>query len=209
MGAATGGPGTDGLTDEQRRDPRFRAAQEEGGGDTGREMIAHAAQGATLSASEEKSGLDWMLGGPVQMEHTIPVDYETPDGMRKVTFVTKMIDARVIDEIQQRHVNDATGKLDKLSADIEVVAAATKYITDSTERRIELTSDEYLTVQRRDPRGELVAHKLASPHLALEYRFKGQEGLFGGVALKIQQVCGYNPERVGSAQRRLVDAALG
>lgn len=209
MDAATGGPGTDGLTEEQRNDPRFVEAVREGGGDPGRTNVAHAAQGAELTDGEERSALDWMLGGPVNMEHVIPADYETPAGMLKVKFVTRMLDSRVLDEIQQRHVNDTTGKLDKLSVDVEIVARATKYLTDPTGRQVPLDSEEYLTVRRKNSRGEEESVKLASPHDALEYHWKGQEGVLSGVSDQITKTAGYSLDRVGAAQRRLVDAALG
>lgn len=206
MEAATGSP----AQDATEHDPRFVQARKEGQGDPGRENVAHAAMGAELNGEEERSALDWLLGAPVLMLHTVPVDYETPVGMTKITFVLRQLDTRVIEKIEQKYVSDATGRIDRIGADVEMVADALVHLEDATGRQVKITDDEFVTVPRRDPNsGEVEDVKLASTHMALERRFAKQLGLINSVAIQVRRVAGYDPERVGSAQRRLVDASLG
>lgn len=188
------------------KDPRFQQARKEGLGERGREMVAHAAQGAELDAEEEGSALDWLLGASQPIVHDVPVQLETPKGLAKLTFVLKQMDTRKIDQIETRHVNQSTGRIDRLSADVDIVTDATIELRDASGRALKLSSDEFKTVQRPDG-GQPFKH--ASPAEALEERFRKQLGLIGGVAMEIRKMAGFEPERVGSAQRRLVEASLG
>lgn len=201
----------DELTDEQRRDPRFMAARAVANGERGREMLEHVRGGAELDESEELSALDWLLGTPRPIVHDIPVDLETESGMRKLTFVTGRIDPRKIDGIELRNVQQSTGRVDRITADCEIIAELCTEMFDATGKRVSLRSDEFLTVPgaARDHRGEPESLKLASPALALERRFGGQEGLLTLVAAEIRRLGGYDPQRLGTSQRRLVEASLG
>lgn len=198
------------LTEAQQADPRFVAARVASGGDPGAEMVNHAAQGATLDSVEEKSALDWLLGDPKPIIYNVPVQYETPAGMVPMTFVLRQIDARKIDAIEQKHVNQATGVLNQFDANVELIAEATLFITDPSGKQMKLDSEEFRRAKRRDPTtGEIVPFVLASGTLALERKFRMQLGLLNGVGVQIRRVAGFDTERVGKAQRRLVDASLG
>lgn len=207
--SGTDGPGQKPLTEAEKGDPRFVAARENSGGEVGREMLEHAAMGAELDEVEERAGLDWLLGDPPPTVHEVTVQYETPTGLVPITFVLNQVDARKLDAIERRHLNQSTGVLDKFSVDTEVVAEATRYLIDSTGRKVELTSEEFRTVKQRMPDGEVTSVVLASGPMALERRFKMQLGLLGGVAMEVRRAAGFDPERVGKAQRRLVEASLG
>lgn len=195
---------------EVDQDPRFAAAREASGGDYGREMLEHAAQGAQLDDAEERAGLEWLLGSPQPYVHEIPVDYETPDGMAKLTFVARTIDTRRIDKLEQSFVSDAArGRVDQISLDLAVVAEAVTEIVDSHGNRVDVTSEKFRTVQRRNERGEFEPHVLAATTDALEFRFKHQLGLMAGISQEIRRAAGFDPQRVGKAQRRLVEGSLG
>lgn len=190
---------------EPDADPRVARARAVGQGDRGREMLEHVALGADLDDDEERAALDWLLGAPAAMQHDITVQFETPDGEQPVTFTVRQMDTRQIDKIEQRNLSQSTGRLDALTANCQIVAEATVSIRDGSGRSTAINSDEFLTVVGRD--GEPL--KLASSSDALEQRFRKQLGLIQGVASEIRRLAGYDTERVGAAQRRLVQASLG
>lgn len=208
-GTPTDAPGQPALTEAEQADARFRAARAVSGGEPGREMLEHAAMGAELSEAEERSGLDWLLGDPQPTVHDVPVQFETPEGMVTITFVLNQLDARKIDELEQQHVNRGTGVVDQFSCDVVIVAEATRYLIDATGRQIAIASEEFRSVNQRMPNGEVKSVLLASGPMALERRFQKQLGLLGGVAREVRRAAGFDPERVGKAQRRLVEASLG
>lgn len=199
-------PGPDG--DEHENDPRFAAARDAGGGDRGREMLEHAAQGADLSDDEERAGLDWLLGRTEPYVHDIPIDYETPAGMTKLKLEVRSIDTRKIDKLEQKFIG-AGGRLDQIGLDLAVVAEAGNALVDSDGNRIELASERFRTVKVRDQGGEMVDRTLAAATDALEHHFRDQLGLLAGAAQEIRRAAGFDPTRVGRAQRRLVEASLG
>jgi hypothetical protein len=191
------------------KDPRFAAAKRAGQGEPGREMLEHAAQGAELDQAEEASALDWLLGTPKPISHKIPVDLETESGMRKLTFISQRIDPRKIDAIEIRNVQQSTGRIDRITADCEIIAESCTELDDGR-RKVKLNSDEFMTVRLRNRDTDQVEPvKLASPATALEKRFVGQEGLLTLVAAEIRRLGGYDPQRLGTSQRRLVEASLG
>jgi hypothetical protein len=201
--------GTDAGASE-KDDPRFGKAEAAGQGEKGRTMLEHAAQGAELNAEEEKSALDWLLGTPAPIVHTIPVEFETPKGMVKLTFISRRIDPRKIDQIELRNVQQSTGRIDRITADAEIIAESCDELTDASGRRTKISSDEFCTVRMRNrDTDQIEPVKLASPATALERRFVGQEGLLTLVSAEIRRLGGYDPQRLGTSQRRLVEASLG
>lgn len=198
------------LTEAEQKDPRFVHARAVGAGDRGRELLEHAAMGAELDEDEEKAGLDYLLGNAKPTLHDVTVQIETPAGLKPVTFVVKQMDGRVLDEIESRNVDRAAGKLDKFSADTEVLARATVKIFDSTGREIDPRSEDFRRVKQRNPiTGEEQLVVIGSTAQALERRFQTQLGLLSGVADQVRRVSGFDPDRVAKAQRRLVEASLG
>lgn len=197
------------ASEQERSDPRYRAAKAAGQGEKGRELLEHAAQGAELDHEEETAALDWLLGTPSPIVHEIPVDFETPKGMAKLTFVSRRIDPRKIDAIEVRNIQQSTGRIDRITSDCEIIVESCDVVQDAR-RTIKLNSDEFLTVPMRNrDTGEIERLKLASPAMALERRFVGQEGVLTLVAAEIRRLGGYDPQRLGTSQRRLVEASLG
>lgn len=202
----SGGPSPQ-PTGSEPEDPRFRHAREASGGEKGREMLEHAAMGAELSEDEERSGLDWLLGTSQPVVHEVPVDYETPSGTTKLIFVLRQMDARKIDEIEQRHIS-AGGVMDRFSADCEIVAESTVKLIDAKGQEVEPTSEKFRTFTVQTPDGPKQQTDASTPR-ALERRFSKQLGLIQGVAQEVRRAAGFDPQRVGKAQRRLVEASLG
>lgn len=176
------------------------AADPEGKGAAAVEAFARDHEG--LTDGDERDALDFLLAPKPPRLYGIAVDYDTEAGVRKLTFVVRGMDGRRLDAIEQAHISETTGKLDVISAECQLVAEACVWLEDASGRRVEPKSDEFLTIQVPDKEPQ----KLASPAMAIEARFRTQLGLVAGVATQIRRVSGYDPSRVGSAQRRLADA---
>lgn len=152
--------------------------------------VMKAAHGEKLSAVEERDALHFFLTAAKPPAQAVDVDYLTPDGMKKLTFIFNPLTGRKIEEIENRHRkgDGPFAKLDQQGVDAELVAEATTDIVDAvTMRGVSITSDMFL--QRN-----------ASPVMALLARFQGQEGLIGNIAAVIRGVSGWSPDRVSEAR---------
>lgn len=164
---------------------------------------AYARDHEGLTEDDERDALDFLLAPKPPRQYAVPVDYDTESGVRPLKFIITGLDGRRIDAIEQANRSATTGVLDQITADCQIVAEAAVGIEGRPGHRVALDSEEYLTIRR--PGKEPV--KLASPADALEARFKTQLGLISGVAREVRRISGYDPQRVGIAQRRLVEAA--
>lgn len=171
---------------------------------------AYARDHEGLEEENERDALDFVLAPKAPRLYDVKVDYDTEAGVRPLTFVIRPVDGRKIDEMEQRHRSETTGLMDQISYDCELVGLATAFLEDRSGRQVKLDSREFLTVRVPDPdnEGALVEQEMASAALALEARFRTQLGLLFGVAREIRRVSGYDPTRIGSANRRIV-AAMG
>jgi hypothetical protein len=162
-----------------------------------------------LTDEDEQDALDALLAPKPPRLYGVPVQFDTERGLKKLTFVIRGTDGRKIDAIEQQNVSDTTGKIDRLTADCQIVAEACVQLEGLSGRTVKLSDEEFLTIRRPHPdrEGEMAEHRLASPADALEARFKTQLGLISGVAREVRRISGYDPERVGAANRRLVTAA--
>lgn len=180
------------------------AAEQQRGPDSperGALQIERAADGETLSPKDERSALDFLLGTPEPARYKVTVAYETPAGMKDLIFRFRAMDGRALDKIEQSHLNERTGMMDKISADSHLVAEAVYEIVDpETDAKVEPKSEKFRTIKE----GEA---PLASPIDAIGARFGTQIGLIAGVASAIREAAGWDRERVGKASRLLVDAA--
>lgn len=168
--------------------------------DPGRAAIDSAAADEPMSRKEEHGALEFLLGAPAALSYKITVDYETKDGMKPLTFFFKGIDAGEIDKIEQEHVNERTGTLDKLAADAAVVTKATYKIEDAAGASTAPKEESFRSIKP----GE---RAVASGADAMRIRFGTQAGLLSGVASAIRTKAGWDADRVGKASRLLVDAA--
>jgi hypothetical protein len=170
------------------------------GKDAGRAAVTRAARGEELDGNDERGALEFLLGAPAALEYEITVDYETDAGMLPLTFHFKGMDAGAIDKIEQQHLDDRTGQLDKIGADCTLVTKATTKIVDSTGAEINPRDEAFRTTKE----GE---RPLANAADAMRVRFGAQAGLLSGIASAIRIKAGYDAERVGRASRLLVQAA--
>jgi hypothetical protein len=156
--------------------------------------VKKAANGAELDAREERDALDWLLGATKPLEYTVPVQYDTPDGKREIRFRIRQLDGSTIEAIDaaNRKGDGPFAKLDVQGFNAELATEATLWIeTDS--RRVEIRSPEFLG-------------GMPSPPLAMALRFKYQPGILEGLAEKIREASAYSSDRIGNAQRVLVEA---
>jgi hypothetical protein len=163
-----------------------------------------------LTDDDERDALDFLLAPKPARLYGIPVQYDTEKGVMPLIFVVRGMDGRKIDAIEQRNVSAETGKLDAVTAECQLIAEACVFVEGRPGHQVKVTSDEFLTVRvpaptEADPRA-MEMRKLASPADALEARFKTQLGLLSGVAAQIRRISGYDPRRVGEAERRLIGA---
>jgi hypothetical protein len=159
------------------------------------EPVKEAVRGNEIDGQGEKTALDWLLGPTLALEYDVPVKYETPDGMRELVFHIQQLDPDKMQEIdaRNRQGDGPFAKLNVLAYNAEIVFEATRYFTDESGRHVDPRSAEF--------RGEMPG----SPVLALQARFKKQGGILETVAERVREVTGYSPDRVGAAQRSVVD----
>lgn len=166
---------------------------------------AYARDHEGLTTENEVDALDHLLGARVARVYDVKVEYETPEGPARMNFVIKGYGGRKIDEIEVRN-RKPNGDFDQFTADAELVAAATVKI-ETGKREVRVTDEEFLMMDIIGPDDQPMKRRVPSPALALEMRFADQLGLLSGVAREIRRVSGYDANRVGEAQRRLVVAS--
>lgn len=163
------------------------------------EPVRAAAVGKDVDAEGEATALDFFLGATYRPKYRVRVDFETPMGMKPLTFHLQALDDREIQRIDTAHRKDTESpfaKLDSTSFNSELLVEATAYVTDESGRKVEPKSTEFMG-------------QIPDPILAMEMRFKFQPGLMDGIAEQIRKLSAYDSSRVGAAQRVLVDAAGG
>lgn len=161
---------------------------------------AQGGDAAAMSPDEEAGALNYLLGARAPLPYDVKSTLETVDGPKPLTFVIRQMDGRKIDAIETRNRDKTTGVLDQISCDVQLVGEACLFIVDATGKQTDPKSEAFRTVRPEQP-------PLASPADALEARFREQLGILSGVAREVRRVSGWAPERVGQADRRLVDAA--
>lgn len=167
------------------------------------EAAKKAADGELTAESDpngdaEKTALDWILGATMRPGRYVPVEVETPNGMRKLVFRILALDPNKIIQLENEHRKGEGpfAELDEMKFNAALVAEATEYVTDSSGREMRLSSEEFRA-------------GLPSAAIALERKFTFQGGLLDGVVARIRQISGYDPQRVGGAERSLVETGLG
>lgn len=156
--------------------------------------LERAAAGEATRA-DEQGALDWLLGATTALEYDLPVDYDTPAGMKKLIFRIRQLDTGVIDAVDEenRKGDGPFSKLDVPAFNAALVTKATVYIMDEAGEKVAPTDARFLG-------------GVPAPHLAMALRFKNQGGLLEGIADQVRRVSGYSNDRVGTAQRAVVSA---
>lgn len=158
------------------------------------EIRAVAAGQEINTGAEEKAALDWFLGATKPLEYSVPVDFETPAGMKKLIFNLRQVDSGRLEEIDEenRKGDGPFSKLDVQAFNVAAIVEATLSVTDETGNEVKLTDERFLG-------------GIPSPDLALRTRFKYQGGLLEHVVDRIREKAGFSSDRVGAASRSLVE----
>lgn len=159
--------------------------------------VRDAADGQKGDAAGERSALDWLCGATAPLRYTVDVQYATPDGIKPLRFHMHQLDVSQLDAIERRNRKGDGPFADLVTRtyNAEVVAEATDLIED-------LGNGQSLSI--REPR---FLGAIPSPPIAVEKRFGYQPGLLRGLVSEVREMAGDSADRVGTAQRALVDAA--
>lgn len=164
------------------------------------EAVTEAAQSPDaakrLTENEEQEALDFLLGASGPLPFKLPVTIYTDRGDRKIGWTIRQLDGKRILALEDEHTDDQTGKVDDLALNAAIVAEATIFP--------DVASEKFRTPPPVD--GRTFAPD-AAPTDALLRIFRFQSGLLTGIAAQVRSISGWSVDRVGSAQRVLVDAA--
>ena len=164
--------------------------------------VGQAVRGATspdqMTGKQEKSAIAWLLGPVAPLPYHVDVKYDTPEGLKLLRFHMTQLDAAELEVIEKRN-RSGDGPFAELNTRVynaQVVTAATRYIEDpnAEDSRMEFT----------DPAFRM---GIPDPAIAVEKRFAFQPGILRGLVAEIREMAGNSEDRIGTAQRALVDAA--
>lgn len=143
----------------------------------------------------ERTALDWLLGATIPLPYTVKVEYDTPDGLKTLVFGLHQVDDGKLQALdgENRLGDPPFQKLDVGGFNAAVVAEACDYILDPA------------TGQRIDPKTPEFRGGVPSTPMAFRIRFKNQPGLLEALAERIREKAGFGSERVGAAQRSVVE----
>jgi hypothetical protein len=170
------------------------------------ETLDRAVKGERLDFEEERGVLSFLLGAQKAPRYRVPVKFDTEVGMKELTWIIKALPAEKLDEIEKRNTKDTQPgrmpQMDDQRVAAETVVEATVTIRDP------LTGDETNPREerfRRQPDGQIIE----DPAEVLKQRFFFQSGTLAALVAEVRQISGWGPDRVGSAQRVIADAAGG
>lgn len=147
----------------------------------------------------ESGALDFLAGSedvePIEYDSTVQV--ETPSGLKPVRFHFRQLDGDRITSLEREHSTGAGpfAQLDDLRFNAALVTEATDYMVDG------------VTKKKFTPGDREWVGKWMDPKIAMEKKFAKQPGILAGLVDEIRKAGGYTSDRVGSAERALVNAA--
>lgn len=168
--------------------------------------VRDLARGHKVDPSGERSAVKYLLGQQKAPRYKVPVEFATDDGDVRLWFFIKSLDSKRIDQIEKAHSDQAKvmGDVDELAVNAELVADATISISDG-----EPGTPAYESGAVTNPMDDTFRNGLPSGADALQARFHWQEGLLAGLSTQVRRISGWAPDRVGQAERVLVDVAGG
>lgn len=156
-----------------------------------------------VEAGTEQTALDFLLRPPRRLTYITPVKIATEGGDVDVRFVLQSLPGRLLREIERRNTkNEEMGPLaemDDQRVAAETVAASLTEIRDPATGASLSPRDKRFMVNAR---GEA----LVDPADALQARFEFQTGILSSLASEVRRISGWSSDRVGTAQRLMVDA---
>lgn len=162
------------------------------------EGVHRAAAGQEVSGREERDALEWFLGATKRPGARVPVTFWTPEGDRRMFCVLRAVDGRRMDQLdtENRMGDGPFAKLDTMGFNVAVLLEAIEAFT---------TEDGSYSIRPTDE--AFIGAMPGGASVALEQRFKYQPGILDSLVEKVRELSAYNSDRVGGAQRVLVDAA--
>lgn len=200
-------PEQPGVGEPPTKDPRDRA---NGLDAAAPQSVVDVARGHKVDGAGERSAVRHLLGQQRAPKYKVRVDFATDDGDVRLWFYVKSLGSKRIDQIENAHTDKtkvtATGEpeSDQLAINAEIVADATMTISDD-----EPGTPAYETGAKTKPDDREFLSGMVTAAAALQARFHWQEGLLTGVAREVRRISGWAPDRVGQAERVLVDVAGG
>lgn len=173
---------------EQPEDPALAGAPE---------GVREAAEGGKLTDAEEHGALHWLLGPTTRPKARVPVTLATEAGDKRLIIGLVALDGRRIQQLddENRKGDGPFAKLDTVSFNVALACEAIAYFEDETGQQIKPDSEEFIGGMP----GGLSA--------AMELRFKYAPGILETLGERVRELSAYSPDRVGQAQRVLVDVA--
>lgn len=156
-----------------------------------------------VSGETERTALDFLLSPPKRLEYKVPVSIDTEGGEKTLDLIVRSLPGQQLRDIERRNSKDGTlgplAELDDQRIAAETVSAALVRIEDPRSGG---------TLDPRDPRfmQNSRGEKIIDPVTALAARFEFQSGILSNVASEVRRISGYSSDRVGTAQRVMVDA---
>jgi hypothetical protein len=160
--------------------------------------------------AQRKGAVAYLLGQQRAPRYKVKVEFATDDGDIPLWFYIHSIDSKRIDKIEKAHTDrdSLMGEMDDLAVNAELVADALICFSDDEPGTPEFEeaweAKDGRVTEVNSP--EFLAGNASSAE-ALMQRFHWQGGLLTGVAQQVRRISGWAPDRVGQAQRVLVDAA--
>lgn len=172
---------------------------------------AYARDHEGLTQENERDALDFLLANAPPMEHYVDVQLDTEEGLLPLRFHIRAQDGKKLDAIEIANTNESTGQVNIAEVQAQIIALACFKLEGRAGHDIGIRTEKFRTVMVPDPDSDDPTVKkavlLASPAEALRHRFRTQWGLVQGVAVQVRRISGYDNDRVGKAQRRLVEAS--
>lgn len=148
--------------------------------------------GKDATPEQEHDAIHWLLGAQAPPRYDITIDFDTPEGMKKLVLTVRALDGKTFEKIEKANTNTDAGpfgEMDDLRVNAEVTAAALIEFRDP---------ETGATVTKED---EKFRAGLADPADAIAQRFHWQSGLLSGVAGEVRRISGWAPDRVQKAVR--------
>lgn len=154
--------------------------------------LERVARGQDLTAQEEHEALEFLLGATTALEYEVPVTLETDRGPRPLRARIRQVDDTVFqraDEANRAGDGPFGGKLNVTGFNAAVLEKALIALNDQP-----VDTERFVGGHPKGLQG------------AITLRFKNQPGLLDTLVDRVREVSGYKQDRVGKAQRVLVEA---
>ena len=160
-----------------------------------REAADDDPEGRAETAEKEAGALDFMLSNPSPAPFKVDALVDTPEGLKKLTFHMHQLDGARIEKLENEHSSGVGpfATVDRSRLNAAKIAEATDKMVDANGKELVPTDADFL----RDA---------ISPAVAFERMFKLQPGVADQLAEQIDRMAGMTRDRVGMAEREMVNA---